>query len=46
MMLKIGDFSRLSRISVQTLRHYDELGLLKPVEIDRFTSYRYYSSLD
>lgn len=29
-MLKIGDFSRLSRISVRMLRHYDEIGLLKP----------------
>ncbi len=42
-MLKIGDFSRLSRVSVKALRYYDELGLLKPVEIDRFTGYRYYS---
>ena len=30
-MLKIGDFSRLSRISVRMLRHYDELGLLTPL---------------
>lgn len=28
-MLKIGDFSRLSRVSVRMLRHYDEIGLLK-----------------
>jgi len=42
-MLKIGDFSKLSRISVRMLRHYDELGLLRPAEIDRFTGYRYYS---
>ncbi len=37
-MLKIGEFSKLSRISVRMLRHYDEIGLLKPAEIDRFTS--------
>jgi len=43
-MLKIGDFSRLSRISVKALRYYDEIGLLKPVEVDRFTGYRYYSA--
>ncbi len=43
-MFKIGDFSNLSRISVKTLRYYDEIGLLKPVEIDRFTGYRYYSA--
>ncbi len=43
-MFKIGDFSKLSQVSVKTLRFYDELGLLKPVEVDRFTSYRYYSA--
>jgi len=43
-MLKIGDFSRLSRVSVKALRYYDEIGLLKPVHVDRFTGYRYYSA--
>lgn len=43
-MFKIGDFSKLSRVSIKALRHYDELGLLKPVEVDRFTGYRYYSA--
>ncbi len=42
-MIRIGDFSRIARVSVQTLRYYDDLGLLKPVEVDRFTGYRYYS---
>lgn len=42
-MIRIGDFSRLSRVSVKTLRYYDEMNLLKPIEVDRFTSYRYYS---
>ena len=42
-MLKIGDFSKLSRVSIRMLRYYDEIGLLKPVETDRFTDYRYYS---
>lgn len=41
-MLKIGEFSKLSRISVRMLRHYDEIGLLKPAEINPFTDYRYY----
>lgn len=41
-MLKIGDFSKLSRISIRMLRHYDEIGLLIPKSIDNFTSYRYY----
>ncbi len=41
-MIRIGDFSKLSRISIKTLRFYDEMDLLKPVEVDRFTGYRYY----
>ncbi len=43
-MFKIGDFSILSQVSVKTLRYYDEIGLLKPVKVDQFTSYRYYSA--
>lgn len=43
-MIKIGDFSKLSQVSVKTLRFYDELGLLKPIEVDQFTNYRYYSA--
>jgi effector-binding domain-containing protein len=31
-------------VSVKTLRYYDEIGLLRPGEIDRFTGYRYYSA--
>lgn len=42
-MLKIGDFSKLSRISIRMLRHYNEIGLLLPDEVDDFTGYRYYS---
>lgn len=41
-MLKIGDFSKLSRISIRMLRHYDEIGLLVPWSTDSLTSYRYY----
>ena len=43
-MIRIGDFSKLSQLSVKTLRYYDELGLLKPVQVDPFTSYRYYAA--
>ena len=42
-MLKIGDFSKLSRVSIRMLRHYDEINLLKPIKIDEFTGYRYYN---
>ncbi|WP_270493184.1 MerR family transcriptional regulator [Eisenbergiella porci] len=41
-MLKIGDFAMLSKISINMLRHYDEINLLKPANIDDFTGYRYY----
>src|SRR5688500_18681120 len=43
-MFKIGEFSRFTRVSVKTLRHYDEVGLLRPRVVDRFTHYRYYSA--
>ena len=42
-MLKIGEFSKLSRVSIRMLRHYDEIGLLKSVEMDHFTGCRYYT---
>ena len=43
-MLKIGDFSKLSRVSIRMLRHYDEIGLLKPVWTDPESGYRYYGA--
>ena len=42
-MLKIGDFSKLSLVSVKALRYYDERGLLKPARVDPSTGYRFYS---
>jgi len=42
-MLKIGEFSKIVCVSARMLRYYEEMGLLKPVEIDRFTGYRMYS---
>ena len=42
-MIKIGDFSKLAHISIKTLHHYGDLGLLKPAHIDRYTGYRYYN---
>ncbi|HEY9898681.1 MAG TPA: MerR family transcriptional regulator [Pantanalinema sp.] len=41
-VFKIGEFSQLGQVSVRTLRHYDEMGLLKPSHVDTFTDYRYY----
>ena len=43
-MFKIGEFSKLVRVSARMLRHYDKCGLLRPAEVDRFTGYRMYSA--
>ncbi|HLG62922.1 MAG TPA: MerR family transcriptional regulator [Ktedonosporobacter sp.] len=43
-MMKIGDFSKLSQVSIKTLRYYDEMDLLKPISIDCSTGYRYYAT--
>ncbi len=43
MLYKIGEFAKLTNISVKTLRYYDEINLLKPEEVDLFSGYRYYS---
>ena len=41
--LKIGEFSQLMQVTVKTLRHYEQKGLLLPYEVDEWTGYRYYS---
>ena len=41
--LKIGEFSRLMRVTVKTLRHYEQLGILLPDSVDDDSGYRYYS---
>jgi DNA-binding transcriptional MerR regulator/effector-binding domain-containing protein len=43
-MFRIGDFSRLARVTIRTLHHYDEAGLLTPAHVDRDTGYRYYAA--
>lgn len=43
-MFKIGDFSKLVRVSPRMLRHYEKCRLLYPAEIDKFTGYRQYSA--
>jgi PPM family protein phosphatase len=42
-LLTIGAFARASRLSPKALRLYDELGLLRPVRVDEYSGYRYYS---
>jgi DNA-binding transcriptional MerR regulator len=41
--LSIGEMAKLRSVTVDTLRHYDKIGLLKPYYIDPDTGYRYYS---
>jgi DNA-binding transcriptional MerR regulator len=43
-MFSIGEFGRLGGVSVRTLRHYDEIGLLRPATVDPDTGYRGYSA--
>ena len=43
-MFRIGEFSKMGKTTIKTLRYYDEIGLLKPEETDRFTNYRLYTT--
>jgi DNA-binding transcriptional MerR regulator len=43
-MFSIGEFARLGAVSVRTLRHYDEIGLLHPAQVDQHTGYRSYAA--
>lgn len=43
-MFRIGEFSKFVKLTVKTLRFYDEVGLLKPALTDEYTGYRYYST--
>src|ERR1700733_10228386 len=42
-MLNIGEFARLGQVSPRMLRHYDEIGLLQPQNVDAVTGYRSYA---
>ena len=44
LMHKIGDFSKMSKTTIKTLRYYEKEGLLIPAYVDPYTSYRYYES--
>jgi DNA-binding transcriptional MerR regulator len=41
-LLPIGRFARLTGLTVGALRHYNELDLLRPADVDRSTGYRRY----
>jgi DNA-binding transcriptional MerR regulator len=42
-LLSIGRFARVSGLTVKALRHYDEIGLLRPVQVDERSGYRFYA---
>ena len=44
--LSIGQIGKLNNLSVQTLRHYEKVGILKPSYINKESGYRYYSMKD
>jgi DNA-binding transcriptional MerR regulator len=44
LFLTIGDFSRATHMTVKTLRHYHEVGLLEPADVDPSTGYRRYTA--
>jgi DNA-binding transcriptional MerR regulator len=44
-MFTIGEFSRATHLSVKALRHYDEIGLLVPADVDPSTGYRHYQAV-
>lgn len=41
-LLTVGEFSRLTHLTVKALHHYHESGVLEPAAVDPFTGYRYY----
>ena len=43
-MFSIGEFARLGGVSARTLRHYDEIALLRPAAVDPCTGYRGYTA--
>jgi DNA-binding transcriptional MerR regulator len=42
-MFRIGEFAQIAQVSARQLRHYDQLGLLRPDHTDQHSGYRYYS---
>lgn len=43
-MFRVGEFSRIASVTIETLRHYDAIDLFKPAKVDSFTGYRYYKA--
>lgn len=43
-MFAIGQFAQIAKVSVRALRHYDDVGLLRPATVDANTGYRFYAA--
>lgn len=43
-MLSIGEFSKICKVTTRTLRHYDEIGLIKPRFVNEENGYRFYET--
>jgi len=43
-MFRVGEFSRIASVTIETLRHYDAIDLFKPAKVDPSTGYRYYKA--
>jgi len=43
-IFRIGEFARINKVTIKTLRYYDKISLLIPEKIDEITGYRYYSA--
>ena len=43
-MHRTGQFSKINKVTIKTLRYYDEMGILKPSFVDQENGYRYYTS--
>lgn len=43
-MFRIGDFSKMSKVTIKALRYYEKEGLIKPSYVDESNNYRYYES--
>mgnify|MGYP006353801461 CR=1 FL=1 len=46
MKMQIKEFAEFTGVSVRTLHYYDEIGLLTPAYVDKFTGYRFYETFD
>lgn len=41
-LYSVGEITKLCDIPIRTLHYYDEIGLLKPTQVDEINGYRYY----